>query len=203
MFIICPDYAIRTSVDLMKENGFTLRKARSRLYAAQTITDADNTDDIALLGNTPTQAVSLSHSLEQAAGNIGLHMNTDKRKCMRFNDKWRFTETRGQVHLLRKQCLIYWKLHQFGDELRHGQLSKSYRSYGSQTYPLKKTYFFPKERSCQFTIRVHYMNLDKAYRENTRRELLKNATSYIEQMLKATSHQLYGHLLPISKNYSS
>ena len=32
-----------------------LAKARSRQYPAQTITDADYTDDIALLANTPAQ----------------------------------------------------------------------------------------------------------------------------------------------------
>ena len=30
LFIFCLDYMLRTSIDLMKENGFTLEKARSR-----------------------------------------------------------------------------------------------------------------------------------------------------------------------------
>ena len=33
-FIICQDYILQTSIDLMKENGFTLEKARSRRYPA-------------------------------------------------------------------------------------------------------------------------------------------------------------------------
>ena len=45
----------------MKENGFPLVKERSRRYPAQTITDADNADNIALLGNTPAQTESLLH----------------------------------------------------------------------------------------------------------------------------------------------
>ena len=56
LFIICIDYVLQTSVDLMKENGFTLAKARSRRPSAQMITDADYADDIALLANTPAQA---------------------------------------------------------------------------------------------------------------------------------------------------
>ena len=40
----------------MKENGFKLTKERSRRYPEQTITDADNADDIALLANAPAQA---------------------------------------------------------------------------------------------------------------------------------------------------
>ena len=40
-----------------------------------------------LLANTPTQAESLLHSLEQAAGGIGLHVNVDKLKYVCFNKK--------------------------------------------------------------------------------------------------------------------
>ena len=78
-FIICLDYVHRTSIDLMKENGFTLEKVRSRRYPAQTITDK-----IALLANTTTQAKSLLHSLEREADGIGLHVNVDKTEHMRF-----------------------------------------------------------------------------------------------------------------------
>ena len=47
LIIICLDYVLRTSIDLMKENGFNEAKERNRRYSAQTITDADNTDDSA------------------------------------------------------------------------------------------------------------------------------------------------------------
>ena len=63
-------------MDLREKNGFTLKKekkARSRLYAVQTTTDADYADDIALLSNTPTPAKS-----QQVPGGIGLHVNIDK-----------------------------------------------------------------------------------------------------------------------------
>ena len=53
LFIIYLDYVPRTSIDKIKENGFELRKKRSRRYPAQTIKDADYADDIALLANTP------------------------------------------------------------------------------------------------------------------------------------------------------
>ena len=36
---------------------------------------------------------------------------------------------------------------------------------------------------------MHHMDADKAYREKARWELHKNATSYIEQNLEATSHK--------------
>ena len=52
-FIICQDYVLRTPIDKIKENGFKLTKERSRRYPAQTITDADYADDIALLAMHP------------------------------------------------------------------------------------------------------------------------------------------------------
>ncbi len=41
-------------IDLIKENGFTLKKARSRQYPAEIIINAEYADDIMLLANTPT-----------------------------------------------------------------------------------------------------------------------------------------------------
>ena len=76
--IICLDYVLRTSIDKMKDNGFNLAKERSRRYPAQTIMDADYTDDIALLANSPTQAETLLHSLEGVAAGISLYINADK-----------------------------------------------------------------------------------------------------------------------------
>ena len=48
----------------MKDNGFKLTKERSGRYTAQTITDADYADDIAILANTPAQEETLLHSLQ-------------------------------------------------------------------------------------------------------------------------------------------
>ena len=62
---ICLDKALRTFIDKIKDNSFKLAKERSRRYPAQTITDSDCADDIALLANTPAQAETLLHRLEQ------------------------------------------------------------------------------------------------------------------------------------------
>ena len=56
LFIICLYYVLKTSIYIMKDNGFKLAKRRSRRYPAQTITDADYANDIALLANTSAQA---------------------------------------------------------------------------------------------------------------------------------------------------
>ena len=34
LFMICLDYVLRTSIDLMEDNGFTLAKVKSRRYPA-------------------------------------------------------------------------------------------------------------------------------------------------------------------------
>ena len=85
LFIICLDYMLRTLIDKIRENGFELKKKRSRRYPAKTITDADYADDIALLANTPNQAKTLLHSLERAATGIGFHVNTHKTEYMCYN----------------------------------------------------------------------------------------------------------------------
>ena len=72
-------------IDKIRENGFELKKKRSRRYPAKTITDADYADDIAIQANTPNQAKTLLHSLERAAASIGLHLNAHKTEYMCYN----------------------------------------------------------------------------------------------------------------------
>ena len=103
LFIIWLDYVLQTSIDLMKENGFTLAKRRGRRYPAQIITDADYADDIALLANTPSRTESQLHSLERAAGGRGLHVNADKTEYMCFNQRGEIsTQNCGPLKLVDK-----------------------------------------------------------------------------------------------------
>ena len=69
----------------MKENSFKLTKERSRRYPAQTVTDADYVNDMAILANTPAQAEPQQHSLELAAASVGLLVNVDKMEYRCFN----------------------------------------------------------------------------------------------------------------------
>ena len=52
--------------------------------------------------------------------------------------------------------------------------------------------FFPNSGHVNSTIWMHHMDADKSYREKARQELHKNATSYTEQILEATSHNTAG-----------
>ena len=58
-----------TSIDLIKENNFPLRKSR-RSYPTQIIIDANYANDLSLLANTLAQSESSQLSQEQAAGVI-------------------------------------------------------------------------------------------------------------------------------------
>ena len=77
LFIICQEYALGKSIDLIK-NGFTPKMARRKRYHAETITDAEYVDDIVLLENTPAPAESLLHCLVKTAGGRGLYVNANK-----------------------------------------------------------------------------------------------------------------------------
>ena len=59
LFIICLNYILQMSIDLIKENGLALKKQTSRWYPTETMIDADNTDNLVLLTNTFAQAESL------------------------------------------------------------------------------------------------------------------------------------------------
>ena len=48
------------------------------------MTDADGTIDQVLLANTPAQAESLLHNLEQAAGDIGLYIDAKNAEFICF-----------------------------------------------------------------------------------------------------------------------
>ena len=94
LFIICLDYVLRTSIDIMKDNGFKLAKERSGRYPAQTTTDADFVDDIVLLANTPAQAESLLHSLERAAAG---HCWRSKGELISYIRSWTPLHGRAKV----------------------------------------------------------------------------------------------------------
>ena len=73
-------------IDKMKDNGLKLAKERRR-YPAQTITNVDYANDIALPANIPAQTETLLHSLERAATGIGLHVNAHKMEYKCFNQR--------------------------------------------------------------------------------------------------------------------
>ena len=144
LFIIRPDYVLQTLIDLMKENGLTLEKARSRRYYARLITDANYSENIVLPANTPSQAESLLHSLEWVAGDIGLHVNADKTE---YSSDTSMLNS-GSLKLVNKSSEIAShqpKMTSIRNKRRHGQLSRGYWSYESLIYPIKQNAIFSKQ----------------------------------------------------------
>ena len=76
--MILLQYKLRTLIYPIKENSYPLKKTISRRYLAENMTDADYGDDLTLLANTPAQAESFQHILEQAARGIGLSLNSNE-----------------------------------------------------------------------------------------------------------------------------
>ena len=192
----------------MKENGFKLTKERSRRYPAQTVTDANYADDIALLANAPAQAEILLHSLEGAAAGIGLHVNAHKTKYMCFYqtgdistlngsslkliDKFTYigssvssTEKDINTWLVKERTAIdslsvIWKSDLI-DEIKRSFFHTAVVSillYGCTTWTLIK--------------RIE-KKLDDTYTRMQRAILNKSWTKH------PTKQQLYGHLQPITK----
>ena len=80
-----------------------MTKERSRRYPAQTITDADYADDIALLANIPTKAETLLHNLERSAAGIGFLVNVHKTEYICVNQRGdTSTQSRSSLKLVDK-----------------------------------------------------------------------------------------------------
>ena len=86
LFIIYRDYILLTLIDLIKENGFRLKKGQET-HAIPQILDTDYVDVPVLLTITLTQTESLLHSLMQVAGGIGLYMSANKTVFMCFKQE--------------------------------------------------------------------------------------------------------------------
>ena len=122
LFIICLDYVTRTPIDLLKENGFILKKTKSIRYPSETITDVDYSDYQALLKPNP-YCIALNKQLEAL---ISTRTQIKHIFCV-LNKKEsspQASEISWLVYLPRQQYLINWKW-------CHRLLLTGYRSYGN------------------------------------------------------------------------
>ena len=156
----------------------------------------------AILANTPNQAETLQHSLEQAAAAKGLHVNAHKTEYMCFNqtsisslklvDKFTYlgscvssTEKDIDTRLTKAwtaidKLSIIWKS-DLTDKLKHSFFQVAVVSillYGCTTWTLTKRQ--EKKLDDNYT-RMLRAILNKSWRQHP------------------TKHQLYGHLPPITK----
>ena len=153
LFIICLDYVLRTSINKIRENSFELTK-RSRLYAAKTITDY--ADDIAILANTPNHAEILLHSLERAAAGIGLHVNAQKTEYMCYNQTRDISTLDGTSLKLVDKFTYQESSVSSTEKDIDTRLTKAWtaidssRSYGNQTWPIKRNAVSSRQRSYRY-----------------------------------------------------
>ena len=83
LFVICLDYALRTTIS--DTDGLTLKRRYSSRYPAEVLPDLDYADDIALLENSIQTAQDLLNRVEKACQDIGLFLNVSKTKYMHLN----------------------------------------------------------------------------------------------------------------------
>ena len=72
------------------------KKQKNRQYPTETITDKDYVDNLAILANTSAQVETILHSLEQAAGCIGLQVEANKTEYMGFEQEGAISTANGK-----------------------------------------------------------------------------------------------------------
>ena len=208
LFIICLDYVLRTSIDKIKKNGFKLTKKRIRRYPAKTITNADYANDIAILANTPDQAETLLHSLEQAATDIGLHVNTHKMEYMCFNKTGDISTIDGSsLKLVDKFTYLGSSVLSTEKEI-DTRLTKTWTAIDKLSI-IWKSDLTDKMKCSFFQAAVVLILLYGCTTWTLTKQLKKKLDGNYTRMLQAilnkswrqhpTKHQLYRHLPPITK----
>ena len=195
---------IRTWIDKIRENHWQ----RNRRYPAKTITDADYTDDRAILANTPNQAETLQNSLEQAAAGIGLHVIAHKTEYMCLNQT-------GDISTLDGTSLkLVDKLTYLGSSVSStekgidARLMKAWTAIDKLSIIWKSDLTDKMKRSF-FQAEVVSILLYGCTTWTLTKRLEKKLDGNYSRMLRAilnkswrqhpTRHQLYGHLSPIMK----
>ena len=208
LFIICLDYVLRTSINKIRENGFKLTKKRSRRYPAKTITDADYADNIALLANTPNQAETLLHSLEQAAAGIGLHVKAHKIEYMCDNQTGDIFTLNGTSLKQVDKFTYLGRSFSSTEKDIDTWLTKAWTAIDRLSI-IWKSDLTDKMKCSFFQAAVVSILLYGCTTWTLTKRLKKKLDSNYTRMLRAilnkswwqhpTRHQLYGHLPPIMK----
>ena len=208
LFIICLDYVLRTSINKIRENDFELTKKRSRRYPAKTITDADYTDDIALLANMPNQAETILHSLERAAAGIGLYVNAHKTEYMRYNQTGNTTTLDGASLKLVDNFTYLGSSVSSTEKDIDTRLTKAWTAIDRLSIIWKSDLTDKMKRSF-FQSAVVSILLYGCTTWTLTKRLKKKLDGNYSRMLRAIlnkswrqhpiRHQLYGHLPPITK----
>ena len=125
----------------------------------------DYANDIELLANTPDQAKTQLHSLEQAAADIGLHVNAHKTEYMSFNQTGDISTLNGSpLKLVDKFTNLGSSVSSTETEI-NTRLGKAWTAFDSLSVIWKldltdkmKRSFFPNSSRVDTAISMHYMD---------------------------------------------
>ena len=168
--------------------------------------DADYIDDIALMANTPTQAKILLHSLEHVAGGIGLHVNADKTEYMYINQRGDISTLKGGLLKLVNKFTYLGSSVSSTEKDINTHLEKAWTAIDRLSIIWNKTQFCFQAvvklillYGCTLSMLTKHMEkkLDGNYSRILRAILNKSWRQH------PTKQQMYGHLVPITKNYPS
>ena len=208
LFIICRDYVLRTSIDKLKENGFKLKKERSRRYPKQTITDADYTNDIALLANAPAQAETMLHIQKGAVAGICPHINAHKTEYICFNQTGNISTLNGSpLKLVDKFTYLGSSVSSIETDI-NTLLTKAWTAI-DRVSVIWKSDLTDKMKRSFFQAAVVSILLYRCTTWTLTKRMEKKLDSNYTRILRAilnkswrqhpTKQQLYGHLPPITK----
>ena len=178
------------------------------LHPAKTITDDDYADDIEILANTPNQAETQLHDLEQAVAGIGLHVNAHKTEYMCYNQTGDITTLDGTLlKLVDKFTYLGSSVSSTEKDIDTG-LTKAWTAINrlsiiwksDLTDKMKRSFFQAAVVSILLygcTSWTLTKRLEKKLDDNYTRMLRATLNNSWRQHL--TRHQLYGHLPPNTK----
>ena len=156
LFIVCLDYVLRTSIDKIRENGFELRKERSRRYPAKTITDADYGGD------------SFTSKYTQRSWNTTAQFGTSRRRNL--------SETGWQSHLPRKSVSSTEKDIDTWRTKAWTAIDKLSVIWKSDLTDKMKLQFLPSSGSVDTAVLMHHLDAKKTARKEARRHLHKGVS---------------------------
>ena len=198
----------KSGISYLSKTGFEPTKPRSRRYPAETITDADYVDFIAILANTPNQAETLLHSLERSAAGIGVHVNAHRTEYMCFNQTGDISTLDGtSLKLVDKFTDLGSSVSSTEEDIDTRQ-TKAWSAINKLSIIWKSDLTDKMKRSF-FLAAVMSILLYGGTTWTLTKRLEKKLDVYYTRMLRAilnkswrqhpTRHQLYGHLPPIMK----
>ena len=164
------------------------------------ITDADYTDDIALLENIPAQAETLLHSLEWAAAGIGFHVNTDKMEYMYFNQRGNISTLNGNSLKLVDKFTYLWSSVSPTEKDINTWLVKAWKAIDRLSV-IWKSDLTNKMKCSFFQAVVMSILLTKCMEKKLDGNYTKMLRAILDKSWRQhpTKQQLYGHFPPIMK----